>query len=108
MLIAQTAHKLLEQGYEVIFLFGASRQDEDRFRNTDRFLFPNPGNIRSYHVLDLIPAEVALPGNLPDDVYLLSIRFALALVELTRRHMSILSSSTITAARASMPSLARN
>lgn len=86
MLIAQTAHKLLEQGYEVIFLFGASRQDEDRFRNTDRFLFPNPGNIRSYHVLDLIPAEVALPGNLPDDVYLLSIRFALALVELTRRH----------------------
>ncbi|OYY77122.1 MAG: hypothetical protein B7Y43_11560 [Sphingomonas sp. 28-62-20] len=86
VLIAQTAHALLEQGYEVIFLFGASRQDEDRFRNTDRFLFPNAGNIRSYHVLDLLPAEVELPDNLPDDVYLLSIRFALALVELTQRH----------------------
>ncbi|MBX9731704.1 MAG: glycosyltransferase family 4 protein [Sphingomonas sp.] len=86
VLIAQTAHALLEQGYEVIFLFGASRQDEDRFRNTDRFLFPNAGNIRSYHVLDLLPAEVDLPDNLPDDVYLVSVRFALALVELTRRH----------------------
>lgn len=86
ILIAQTARKLLEQGYEVIFLFGASKQDEDRFRNTDRFLFPNPGNIRCYHVSDLVPADVALPDNLPDDIYLLSIRFALALVELTRRH----------------------
>lgn len=86
VLIAQTAHTLLEQGYQVIFLFGASRQDEDRFRNTDRFLFPNAGNIRSYHVLDLLPAEVELPNNLPDDVYQLSIRFALALVELTHRH----------------------
>ncbi|MDB5578391.1 MAG: hypothetical protein JWR80_3567 [Bradyrhizobium sp.] len=86
VLIAQTARVLLEQGYEVIFLFGGSRQDEDRFRNTDRFLFPNPGNIRCYHVSDLLPAEVELPVNLSDDVYLLSIRFALALVELTQRH----------------------
>lgn len=86
VLIAQTAHTLLKQGYEVIFLFGGSRQDEDRFRNTDRFLFPNPGNIHSYHVLDLLPSEIELPDNLPDDIYLLSIRFALALIKLTRRH----------------------
>lgn len=86
VLVAQTAHELLEQGYEVIFLFGAGRQDEDRFRNADRFRFPNPDKIRSYHVHDLLPREVSLPDNLADDVYMISIRFALALTELTKRH----------------------
>lgn len=85
-LIAHMARALLEDEYDLVILFASGCQTQEQFLYADRFNFSNSGNIRAYHLDELVPKDLAIPTNLDDDVYRNSVKIALSLVELTQRH----------------------
>lgn len=85
ILVSQTMQILLNAGYNIVLLLAMNKTEFTHFNTVDRFKFPRADQIIAYRVED-ITAHCALPHNLQDDVYVLSARIALAIIELRKLH----------------------
>ncbi len=85
ILISQAARALLSDGFDVVLLLNIGSEEFKTLQLTDRFDFPNPDRLYIYHLQELT-REAILPEGLEDEVYRVSIRIALALQILRKKH----------------------